>query len=137
MTDERLAEIERRASEATPGPWVTEQSITHEQSVHWSVRTRDKLPEHPWTPRFVLWMTGLVLNLIPRTASDSKWCPSCERMVYGSREVHVDMRHDEQIEADAAFVAHAREDIPDLIQHIRLLEARIKKHENGRGDANH
>lgn len=53
-------------------------------------------------------------------------CERCGTLVYGKRQVAVDVRHDAQIQADATFMARARTDIPNLLQHIAALESRIE-----------
>lgn len=124
LTDERLAEIHERVERATQGPWETERSVSqaHNASeVHWSVRTHDKLPAHPWSPRYILWMCGLLWEARGSHEPRMRWCPACEHMHYEHREVPVDLRSDPEIEADATFIAAAREDVPALLAEVDRL----------------
>jgi hypothetical protein len=125
LTDERLAEIQARAEAATPGPWLAETSMTMDNGVHYAIRTREPLPEHPWSPRFVAWLTGSILTYLrPGERPQATYCDACRHMCYRGREVAIDFRTDPNTEADAAFLAHAREDVPALLAEIGRLEAK-------------
>lgn len=97
----RLVELE---SKATPGPWMTEDSVSYDGGIHRSIRTVDKLPEHPWSARYVVWLNGKLGEW--RRSHEPKWqyCEVCKRGHYEGREVHVDIRHDEAIEADSEMI---------------------------------
>lgn len=123
-TPDRLGEIRVRADAATPGPWLHETSLTMDDSVHYAIRTRDPMPEHPWSPRFVAWMTGLLLPYVrPSNRPKGAYCDSCRHMCYRGREVAIDVRQDTETEADASFLASAREDVPWLLAEIDRLSA--------------
>lgn len=124
LTDEQLQQIRERVEHATQGPWEIERSVSqaHNASeVHWSVRTRDKLPAHPWSPRYILWMCGLLWEARGSHEPRMRWCPACEHMHYEHREVPVDLRSDPEIEADATFIAAAREDVPALLDEVERM----------------
>ena len=123
MTNERIALIRRRAEAATPGPWLPEISMTDEMTAHYAIRTRDALPEHPWSPRFVAWMTGLLREVSRSNGPPSTYCESCRHVCWRGREITVDVRQDAQTEADADFIAQARQDIPDLLAELEHIQA--------------
>jgi len=96
MTPDELAAIERRAEAATPGPW----SAANEHA-----------------------------NFGPEVSA--AWCvsrvgePSAKRpdgWMYDIAEVYCD---DRDHSADAAFIAHARADVPALIATVRALRAEV------------
>jgi hypothetical protein len=86
LSDERLAEIEKRCAAATPGPW------------EWPADHCDRFTVVAWSdgPR---WGTPRDVTVQP------------EGRTYA------------QAEADAAFVARARTDVPDLVAEVRRLRA--------------
>jgi hypothetical protein len=134
--DKRLAEIAERASKATAGPWVAEQATRREHTIHWDVRTQDKLPEHPWSPRFIAWMTGLVFDALPRlTGQRIVECPTCHtvNVDHRSLQIPIDVRWDDQTEADAQFLAYSRTDIPWLLEQIATLRAKLADLETAAG----
>lgn len=109
LSDLKLEEWERIAREATPGPWTKEISVYSNGSLdaHFAVRTVDKLPDHPWSPRFITFMTGtLRSDLRVNDIKGAKYCRECEAWHLGwSREIGVDVRADAKAEADATFIA--------------------------------
>lgn len=86
MTDQRLAEIERRVSSSTPAPWVS----------YWEGR------DHWGGASFVMMHRGE---------------HQCDLYL------HFDCVENSEAQrlADQDFIAHAREDIPALIEEIRRL----------------
>lgn len=122
LTPERLAEIERRANAATPGPWRETQARTSVGVGYIGIADGVQIGDRDCTVGHQ--------HLTAPTSDTSLPNGLVETKVTGPYT-------EPQPNADAAFIAHAREDIPDLIQHIRLLEARIRERENGRDDANH
>lgn len=122
MDAARRAEIRSRADAATRGPWQSQVSVDHHDEAYWSIRTREHLVEHPWSPRFVAWLCGrLPWGDLP----ESRYCDACRHRCYRGREVAVDLREDPQIGADANFLAHARVDVPDLLDEVERLEAAL------------
>ncbi len=122
MTDTELAEIKARADAATPGPWVGELSLSNYLFAHYAIRTAESLPAHPWSPRFIAWMCGMLGEPGSSAYPQLKVCECCHRAYFRGRELHVDVRDDPQIQADVAFLAHAREDVPALIAEIEKLK---------------
>lgn len=119
-----LAAIRARAESATPGPWEMELAVTHEGLAHYSLRTHDPLPAHPWSPRYIAWLTGSQ----PMLQSDQprrRRCETCGVVSYPWRQLQlgVDLREDDETTADAAFLAHAREDVPALVAEVERLRA--------------
>ena len=126
MPPERLAEIRSREQAATPGPWLSETSLTTDDLVHLAVKTAEPMPEHPWSPRFVAWITGLLLPYVrPSERPTSTWCNACHHRCYRGRTVAVDIREDSQTKADASFIAFARKDVPDLLAEVNRLTADV------------
>lgn len=95
LTDEELAAIETRAEKATPGPWRWEYPNLEELRIDDpDIREGDVTPY-------------LVTDGVPD--ADPVLDDICDPMV--------------GIE-DAAFIAHARQDIPRLLAEVRRLRAR-------------
>lgn len=71
----------------TPGPWMVEKRTRpNEQCVHYSIRTVDRQPDHPWSPRFIAWMTGCLLpyagpNVRPDDAPDDPITEADARLI--------------------------------------------------------
>lgn len=124
LSEKRLAEIRARVEQTTPGPWESEVSAYAPlDSLHVAIRTRDKLPAHPWSPRFVAWMTGAIWPMVGDARPRMQHCPACDRTFYQSREVPIDVRADDDIQADADFIAHAPTDVRDLLADNARLQA--------------
>ena len=113
MTD-RLAKIRERAEKATPGPWAYESvaekhndyrvgivcPVSSSGDVGTAISGNVKTHSHYWNGHdFGEWYCEEIASLDEVTHSSDGSCS-----------------------ADAAFVAHAREDIPFLLDHIAELE---------------
>ncbi len=122
MTDTELAEIKARCEAATPGPWVSELSLSYDLDAHYAIRTAELLPAHPWSPRYIAWMCGLLAEPSRSKYPQMKACECCDHAYFRGRELHIDIRNDPQVQADVAFLAHAREDIPALLNEIEKLK---------------
>jgi hypothetical protein len=106
MTDERLAEIEARAAAATPGPWdaggpVKRESIT-------KVLTGGGGPNG--LSREV-WEVGAAGDLVPPGIA------VVNRYTNGGGSW--------EARANAEFIAHARQDVAELIAEVRRLRAAL------------
>lgn len=120
-----LEALKKVALEATPGPWTKEVSVYSNGSLnaHFAVRTVDKQPEHPWSPRFITFMTGtLRSDLRVNDIKGAKYCRECEMWHLGwSREIGVDVRADAKAEADANHIATF--DPPTVLSLLTRIEA--------------
>lgn len=119
------------AEQATAGPWVAEIDVRHDDTVHYSIRTADKLPEHPWSPRFIAWMSGTLSHNGRRLVKDSSMvqCEGCGNWSYRNGQIVDDFRGDPEIEPDAAFIAAARTAVPELLAEVeRLREENERYH---------
>ena len=98
MTPERIAEIRQREQQATKGPWYVEHDA--------DCREYGPIIEFPW---------GLVgpTNVGAATMGED----------YKQRYGHKVSEISELTENDAQFLAHARQDIPDLLAEVRRLQA--------------
>ena len=124
-----LEALEKVAREATPGPWMKEVSV-HSNGMldaHFAVRTVDKHPDHPWSPRFITFMTGtLRSDLRVNDIKGAKYCRECEAWHLGwSREIGVDVRADAKCEADATFIATF--DPPTVLRLLAALRAQADR----------
>lgn len=90
-----------RAAAATQGPLVVEKAVHERFSVHYAIRTRDKLPEHPWSARYLAWLCGS-LGQAQNARQPSEY------------------RDDPQIEADANLFASAPVDIAALADGVDI-----------------
>jgi hypothetical protein len=103
MTDDELAEIDERTTAATPGPWYVRFLDDDHAANLIAVSTK------PDTGRGERWPDFLHGEMIAATL-----------VQFPSRYIDcVDERWDE----NAAFIAHAREDVPRLITEIRRLRS--------------
>jgi len=106
MTEARLDEIEKRANAATPGEWRTQSYVVDAQTgEEVGAWSRGNLAERR---RVVLADTStfIVVELGPA----ARW-------------------------ADADFIAHARQDVPDLVAEVRRLHEQIGREITQRGMA--
>jgi hypothetical protein len=102
MTDEELAEIERRVAEATPGPWY--------------VRQLDDVHA----------MSLVGISTLPDTGLGERWPDwDCTELVAATlvQEPRYVGRDDGSWDANASFIAHARDDVPRLIAEVRRLRS--------------
>lgn len=98
MTPERRAEIRARARAATPGPWAYE--LTGDKDNTWNIGlVLGEDDEQPLSGQIEL-EQGDVIEAI------------CEASLDGTPD-------------DAAFIAHARTDVPDLLGEVDQLTARL------------
>ncbi len=123
MTDERLAEIRRRAIHATEGPWVCE-TAENDFDCHFTVRSTAHFAEHPWSPRYVAWLNGAIRDASIEQIRQQT-CPTCGYFIHNHRmlQVGADVRVDNDMRDDAEFIAHAREDIPALLAEVKRLQS--------------
>lgn len=100
LSDEYLAEIERRTASATPGPWY--------------VRHLDD--DHA--------MSLTAVSTVPDTGDGERWPDFDHGVIVAATLVqqprYVDIE-DERWEVNAKFIADARTDVPRLIAEIRRL----------------
>lgn len=109
MTPERIAEIRRRVDAATPGPW-----------------------------RWADWMT--TFGEVERPDSENwRYLEACEggddpRMRERDSEPALILVAEDPLERkpDAMFIAHARQDVPDLLDALAATEARATAAEQDR-----
>lgn len=133
---EELLEIARAA---TPGPWTKEISVYSNGTLdaHFAVRTVDKQPDHPWSPRFITFMTGtLRSDLRINDIKGAKYCRECETWHLGwTREIGVDVRVDPKAEADATFIATFNPaQVIALLERVKALEGGIQRIAEVSGD---
>jgi hypothetical protein len=104
MTDDELNEIEKRANAAAPGPWEDAEASVweHGQRVVDEVFVR--------RPGDNIAVAIAVASQILNPCADPRNVPSQDT---------------------AAFIAHAREDVPALIAEVRRLKARNAELEGG------
>ncbi len=101
MTDEQLREIEKRAEAATPGPWCYELvGVKHSD-----------------------WVVGIAINddgkpLAGELIDEGEFVVENVCWRFGLAET--------EDGNNAAFIAHAREDIPALIAEVRRLRKWIE-----------
>lgn len=123
---EDLAQLTVLLQKMTPAPWMSEKSFSHayEPNVHWSIHTVEKMPDTPWSPRFITWMTGCLRDAhsINRNDDGYHYCDHCKRGYLGHREAGVEVRVDEQTEADVQGIVLLRNLGPALIERIAELE---------------
>lgn len=95
LTDERIAEMESRCNAATDGPWELR-----------AASASNRMPAR---------VTALQMV---RGYKRERLEPGvvCEVNDYHGR-------FDEQLDADANFIAHSRQDMPDLIAEVRRLRS--------------
>lgn len=114
MTDERLSEIQARASAATPGPWLggTDRPCA----------TLDKMfPDgevfHP--------------DYANRLGSFRLVCctdPFSSSSLRGDEEPPEGLRENtRQMVANRVFIAHARADVPELVKEVVRLRAKLRE----------
>lgn len=108
----RIAEIERRMSRATPGPWIVGARANPLNDLGLSMFPDDIRGREPERWIITGWDHGQLQAPVPITGLAS----SC----YFDRETTI------CIEAnDAEFIAHARDDVPFLLAELASREARI------------
>jgi hypothetical protein len=124
-TEAELAEWWRLDKAATPAPWVAELSMRDDCSAHYAIRTVAPLPEHPHSPRFVAWMTGLQRDYIPPSMrSRFRFCDHCQRGYWEGRTLGIEVREDPQVEADARLYVLLRNALPRLLRALRRARSR-------------
>lgn len=98
LTEERFLEIEARAAKATPGAWFATAEVPDD------VRVCRQDPE-----------------------SEERSCVACLALMGMTREDGEGWTDETlaQFEADAAFIAHAREDIPALLAEMRHRQGMV------------
>lgn len=129
MTPEELERIRARLAATTPAPWVAERTWNPEADVHFTIRTRDPLPAHPWSARYIAWLTGTLKPDLNAHAEPRRVkCEACGYVHYNHRalQVGVDVRCDPESEADAEFLAHAPEDVAALLAEVERLNERLR-----------
>lgn len=109
ITEEKIVELRKLCEKATPGPWELDKEIRRSEGyVHYVIRSRDKLPQHPWSQRFIAWMMGSLGEALHNRQPN-------------------EYRDDPEIEHDATLIAAARTALPDLISDLE--EARRERDE--------
>lgn len=99
MTPERLAEIKKRESKATPGPWETE---GHSGAVAVS-----PVPRHPEATK-------------RRVACMVADCPEWPWNEWQGETFYPGASY------NASFIAHARTDVPDLVAEVERLRLALQ-----------
>jgi hypothetical protein len=94
MSEDRLREIEERANKATPGPWVEER--TGLQARVYPGKYADMPPESPYGTCGII-PVGIDAICTMQTSNQPN------------------NRHDQ------AFITHCREDVPYLLEQLRVL----------------
>lgn len=110
MTNEQLAEIEARATKATPGPWTAQDTI----GAGWEIFAPVGLNEAVKLP----FPAGETPINIAGMTPPQKVQIGYERWVQFEPEGWAEMQA-----ANMALIAHARQDIPALITEVRRLRA--------------
>lgn len=103
LTDKELREIQDRAQNATRGPWV----------LQWT-------PDNHPTGQY-----GLHRILAP--SGDNPESDPHVPFFWGHGESYAEHEHNGL--NDGAFVAHARNDVPRLVEEVRRLKAELAKRE--------
>jgi hypothetical protein len=103
LSDERLAEIERRCAAATPGPWLVFCCRPEGQTLF-------HVEEHV--------SPGVALD---RDYWDPGYCPPTDEFGYFVDDEHSGLPTYKA--GQAAFIAHARSDVPALLAEVRRLRA--------------
>ena len=134
LTPAQVEAIRLRAAAATKGPLVVEKAMTRDtDSFHYSLRTAEKQPETPWSPRYVCWFNGMLADSTNWRMKDGReiaLCKTCGQWGAITRRVAgVDLRIDAQIEADATFLSHAQPDVLALCATASALLAQVAKRE--------
>lgn len=101
MTPDELSAIRERAAKATAGPW----------SAYSNGQPLDDLPK-----AFAAWLAKDEAR--PRNARGD---PHCDCSVGGPPTCHGNFRS-----SDAAFIAHARQDVPALLAEVARLRAALE-----------
>jgi hypothetical protein len=105
LTEAELVDIERRAAAATPGPWFA--------------RFFDEVNA----------MNLVAVSTAPDTGGHDRW-PDFDHSTIVAATLVQEPRYadiaDQLWDENAAFIAHARSDIPRLIAEIRRLRANEK-----------
>ncbi len=111
---ERLSEIRARCEAATPGPWYWDAIDAHKriclESARWKVMDFARYGMYGAAPRF------LVDGIMERADSLLKSIPGKEH--HRGFDNYID-------HPDAAFIAHAREDIPYLLAELEQSSLKI------------
>lgn len=122
--DTIAARLRQLVAKATPRPWVAERSRSYDEFIHWTIRTVEKLAAHPWSPRYIVWLNGGLGEILNRYTARGQvtWCPECKHQCYRWREIAVDLRVDEMIEADLELIvtlANNAEAFTELLEAAR------------------
>lgn len=103
------AQLRELADRATQAPWMLERSAYEGDggAAHYSIRTVEKMPDTPWSPRYIAWLTGALLSdMLPRfeTKGQTHYCETCGHRVWRWREVGVEVREAAEARADAEHI---------------------------------
>ena len=85
---------------ATPGPWVVDKRKIHD-SVHYTIRTRDRQPERPHSEAYLFWM-----------------CGSLGQAAYNSNPA--DYADDQIVKRNGDFIAESRTLLPALADALEI-----------------
>lgn len=111
LTDEQLRDIEARANAATPGPW------TYDRTEEEGDRCVYSEPDGKWIANVGNWLRQNLIRFLDGESLPG-WKPSTADIERALKNTY------DADDADCIFIAHAREDIPRLLDHIRELEAK-------------
>jgi len=119
MTDERLDEIKKRCEEASPGPWVWVADIEGRLA-----DVMEVAKEEPWLASGVqpLGQPWVLQNSLESPTGKAVFRKSTPMVLdYADCGSHACLSSVQ----DRRFIAHARQDIPDLLEEIERLKKRV------------
>lgn len=115
LSDERLAEIEAREKVATKGPWEWD---TYESDDDIGLPSGSMLLASCDVP-------GNAHHGLGHTVSECGW--PVLRCDWPQESIDEGTSEPWPESSDANFIAHARQDIPDLLAEVRRLRERVKE----------
>ena len=119
MTPEEIIAAQHRCDNATPGPWIPFQpadSNGDENFEWWWVWRQDKLPYYGGIIHLDEYQNGQNVTIPGAIGS----IETTDTGLFGRIE---------QDAADAEFIAHARQDLPNALNHIKELEQQLAEKE--------
>ena len=120
LEDAEIAEIERRADAATPGPWAWREKELNERAARRLGVPRRRLPR---SAALVYCLTGPCLVRHGATYEPDEWDYHQVMMLHRNEVRDHIISPVAPSLADAAFIAHARTDVPRLVAALRAERA--------------